>query len=104
MSDQLFIRSVKTRLMGNRCPHCGKAADGGTAVDIGQPASHKPKPGDFAVCMYCLALNTYDDQLNLRATSDQERDEIQRDPRLHGVLQIVKETAAALKNEREKSQ
>jgi hypothetical protein len=88
MSD-VRVGPVKVRMSGNTCPHCGRTAEGGTAFDIGEDPAKCPKPGDFAVCLYCGKLNTYDDRLRLRAITQQERELIQRDPRLREVLRIA---------------
>ena len=91
---EIHIGRIERRLVGVNCPHCGRIADGGTCVDD-KEASPKPKPGDYALCLYCGSLNTYTAALTLRKVERAERRKIQRDPRLAGLLELMEEVAAA---------
>jgi len=83
----IHIGSIERRITGNTCPVCGKPNDGGTSIDD-QAAVLMPKPGDFAVCICCGALNVYGDGLRLRLPTPAERRHIARDPRLSKLIQL----------------
>jgi hypothetical protein len=89
---EIHIGSIERRMPGNTCPACGKTADGGTSLDD-KSAVRMPKPGDYAVCLYCAALNVYDHDLRLRPPTRAERRRVSRDPRLSQLVQIAADTA-----------
>jgi hypothetical protein len=93
MSDEVFLGSVKRQIVGTVCPKCGKPADGGTGMEY----TRDPKPGDWAVCLYCGALNRYDDRLRLYLPSRQERRRLARDPRLRRLLEIAEFAARGVR-------
>lgn len=88
------VGSIEERMPGNKCPHCGRSATGGTSAAIGKAPPTKPKPGDFALCLYCGALNRYGEDLALRPTVEAERQELMRDPRLREILPVMEKLAA----------
>jgi hypothetical protein len=87
MPDEIHLGSIQKRLVGNKCPHCGKPADGGTSLDDRQ-AVKMPKPGDFAVCISCGSINLYTNTLALRRIERAERRAMERDPRMSKLMQI----------------
>ena len=97
MTDEAFWSHVKDRIVGNACPHCGRAADGGTAFDIGQQPPQNPKPGDYAICLYCGTLNRYDNELKLRLITKRDRRQLMRDPRLRETLRIAELAAKGMR-------
>jgi len=89
MGDEVFLRPVKTKMDGNCCPKCGKSAEGGTAFDTEQPPRRDPIPGDWALCCYCATLNRYGVDLKLRPATEQEKEQVRRDPRLAKVMEYA---------------
>lgn len=74
----VFIRSLRKRLKGTKCPRCGEKADGATKVCFDSPGRFAgPKPGDVAVCAYCGSVNCYTEGLQLREATPKELREIQ---------------------------
>jgi hypothetical protein len=58
----------RTRMPPSPCPSCGQVLDG-----AGDPwGLHRPKPGDFTVCIYCGAGLRYDRQMQLKVATDAE--------------------------------
>src|SRR5438045_5022738 len=53
------------------CPRCGYTLD--TAGSTPEDAGWRPRPGDFSVCMNCLQLLAYNDDLTVRAVSLDEK-------------------------------
>ena len=97
MIDEVFVGSIKTQMTGNVCPHCGRPADGGTVCGIGQQPALNPKPGDYAMCLYCGTLNRYDNELKLRLLTKRDRRQLMRDPRLRETLQIAEAVTQAMR-------
>jgi hypothetical protein len=89
---EIHLGSIEKRLVGLKCPHCGKSCDGGTSVDD-QQAERMPKPGDFAVCVYCGSINRYTDTLGLRRIERKEQRAMERDPRMSKLMQICLDVA-----------
>jgi hypothetical protein len=85
---EVHIGSIEKRLVGNKCPSCGRPAEGGTSIDDQRVAS-MPKPGDFAVCLYCGSLNTYTETLALRKIERTERRRLARDPRMKELIELI---------------
>lgn len=99
MKHDVYIRSVETNMEGNACPRCGRTAEGGTAFDIDEKPSRQPRPGDFAVCLYCGAINAYRDDLKLRPITETEHQYIRRDPRLKEVLRYAELAAKSARRQ-----
>ena len=91
---EIYVGSIKERMIGTKCPKCGRTAEGGTSIDDKQ-TSPKPKAGDYAVCLYCGALNRYTDGLKLAPVDRTERRKLQRDPRMGELIAIIEKIAAA---------
>lgn len=87
---ELHIGSIEKRLTGNKCPHCGKPADGGTSLND-KTAPRTPKAGDFAVCAYCGSICVYTGTLALRRIERKEQRAMLRDPRLKRLMTICQE-------------
>lgn len=45
------------------CPHCGAVLDEVRGI----PEERRPRAGDYTLCIYCLAVLTFDADLHLRA-------------------------------------
>lgn len=58
------------RIPGGRCPECGYQLDGASTL-LGD--ARPPGPGDFSVCIECMAVLRFDEMLQLRTTSLAER-------------------------------
>ena len=98
MSNEVYVGSIQDRIVGNACPRCRRSAEGGKAFDIGGPAPKNPKPGDFAICLYCGALNRYDNGLRLRLLTKRDRRQLMRDPRLKETMRIVELAAKGMRS------
>lgn len=51
------------------CPHCGAEVDMGTVLSS---PPHKPKVGDFGVCIECASPNRLDHTFQLRKLTDKD--------------------------------
>lgn len=98
MSDKIYIGSVRQRLEGTKCPRCNRPADGGTSLDHSEHVN-QPKSGDFAICLYCGALNVYTESLQLRKIERKERRELARDPKLAELIKLTQTFAEAKRRE-----
>ncbi len=85
--EEIHIGSIQQRLVGTKCPHCGRVADGGTSIDD-REAVRMPKPGSLAVCLYCGSINVYTETLALRRIERTERRAMKRDPRMAKLMEI----------------
>jgi hypothetical protein len=85
--NEIHLGSIEKRLVGTKCPHCGKPGDGGTSLDD-REAVKMPKPGDFAVCVYCGSINAYTETLALRRIERTERRRMERDPRMSRLMEL----------------
>lgn len=97
MKNEVFVGSIQTRMIGRHCPKCGRTAEGGSAFDIGQEAPKDPKPGDYAVCLYCATLNRYGNDLKLHSLTKRDHRAILRDPRLREMLEIAASVAQKMR-------
>jgi hypothetical protein len=97
LTDEVFVGSIQDRIAGNFCPHCRRSADGATDVEIGQQPPLNPKPGDYAICLYCGTLNRYDNELKLRLLTKRDRRQLMRDPRLRETLRIAEAVTQAMR-------
>lgn len=88
MGKEIHLASIEKKLVGARCPSCGKSAEGGTCID-NREAVRKPKPDDYAVCLYCGSLNQYTRGLALRKVERTERRRMMRDPRLKELTELT---------------
>jgi hypothetical protein len=97
---EIHLGSIQKRLVGTKCPHCGKPCDGGISLDD-RRAARVPKPGDVAVCIYCGSINTYTETLSLRRIERTEQRRMLRDPRMAKLMELA---VGASKNYRRKIQ
>lgn len=65
-----------TRMAPCRCPFCGHKIDAATPGPF-EPPDAKPLPGDFSVCVGCVAIVVFDgDPLGLRKPTEEELHEV----------------------------
>ena len=55
-----------TRIAPDVCPRCGYR------VDTASAPSGTPRPSDFSICLSCLSVNRFGDDLKLRRCPDSE--------------------------------
>lgn len=65
---------MSTMLPAVLCPHCGHTLDHHT--DAIKSGKSKPSPGDIGICVGCYSPLVFDNDLKLRAASDDEIGEI----------------------------
>lgn len=53
------------------CPKCGKKLDGATSGD-NPDEEIMPQKYDLSICLYCVAVLQYEEDLSLRELSDDE--------------------------------
>lgn len=93
MSDEIHIGSVRKQMPSLKCPACGGAADGATAIND-RPIATKVKPGDLSMCIYCGVFNCYEEApstpsgLILRTLTSEEWAEVRRDKRFSRLIDI----------------
>jgi hypothetical protein len=84
MKDDVFISQSSTPLRTLKCPHCGGACDGWTALSNYRSAG--PKPGSITTCATCGNLLVFVASvasyraLSLRPATDQEKRAFLNDP------------------------
>lgn len=66
------------------CTACGALLD---ACD----GPGTPAEGDCTVCVYCSAINVFDEKLKLRAPTQEELDTLQQDERFPHVREAINE-------------
>ena len=76
-----------------KCPECGSRGD-----RAANPAGHKPKPGDWSLCVDCSALSAFADDLTLRPLTEEEMVLAAGDPEIVSASRVL----ARWKAEREK--
>lgn len=81
MDDHVF------RTAENKCPACDTKLSAATCPT---DPTHRPKPGDFTICIYCATTARFDENLSLRIPEEGEFDEI--DPRVRAQLDVVVKT------------
>lgn len=69
------------------CPVCGKSWDAVTAVEEDQP--NRPVPGDITVCIDCISVLAFDENLQLREPTAEEMYEIAGNPLLKRAIDIA---------------
>lgn len=85
---EIQMARVTKRLTGLKCPRCGKTAEGGTNLNDSESVT-MPKPGDFAICLYCGSINRYTEKLGMRRIERTEQRQMQRDPRLSKLMEAA---------------
>ena len=66
------------------CPECGATGD-----RAANPDGHKPKPGDWSLCVDCSALSAFADDLTLRPLTEDEMTEAAGDPQLVAASRVL---------------
>jgi hypothetical protein len=62
-----------TRLPKHACPYCGYEMDAAThAGGDSEEDRTGPAPGDLAVCLKCMEVSKYTDDMALRKVTDEE--------------------------------
>lgn len=84
----------QTRLASSTCPGCGKHLDGATA-----PGDEAPSPGSISVCVYCLSVAIFDDDLLLRAPLPGELEALP--PAARANLDACRKTVLVMQQHRE---
>jgi hypothetical protein len=64
----------KFRTPACNCPHCGYLIDGATHAGGEEGPVNHPEPGDVAICLRCVRLSRYGDDLQLIALTDEQMD------------------------------
>ena len=59
------------------CPCCGETMDAATCAN----GDHLPKAGDFSLCIYCRAINIFEEDLTIRAARQEEIDALDDETR-----------------------
>lgn len=81
-----IITGMKTRLPASSCPRCLRDLDGATSV----AHEGRPDPGDVTMCIYCSGLAIFGDDLRLRNPTKEERAEIEAQPLIHRMRNLMK--------------
>lgn len=61
---------AEIHLPESKCVRCGYVID--MATSLADPEVHIPKAGDISLCLKCGLLSLFDENLKLRAPSDEE--------------------------------
>lgn len=61
------------------CPKCHAGCDGYTGLGK-DGAKITPAPGDATICVYCAAILTFDDKMELRLATVAEMSDYMNDP------------------------
>lgn len=69
-----------TRTPLSHCLDCGMIVSAGAPSDINAPDYRPPQPGDLAICIECAHVMAYDEDLKVRALTDDEVVEVAGDP------------------------
>jgi hypothetical protein len=77
-----------------RCPECEKINDAASAVveltEKGNPQI-KPKPGDLSICIYCGHFSVFNDELQLRPMTEDEKKQWAGNPMVVSVSKALAE-------------
>ena len=77
--------SVGHHVPESECSSCARMLDG--AFEINSDVA--PQPGDLSVCIYCAAVNVFDDELHHRAPTPLELIAAIRNPEVRRARQAV---------------
>lgn len=74
-----------------RCPDCEMELDAYTEIAL---EDKRPKDGDWAVCVYCRALNVFvmnplTGHYKMRSASDEESREMRKDIRMRKAMYVA---------------
>jgi hypothetical protein len=59
------------------CPSCGQPLNAAVAPDTPEA---RPQPGDLSMCLCCAAFVFFNDDMTLRAATDEELDDLAANP------------------------
>ena len=68
------------------CPYCGVTADRAASIK-----EEPPKADDITVCVACLGVCIFDEQLHLREPTEHERALIEGSDRFQKLMEIMRE-------------
>jgi hypothetical protein len=77
------------RLKPSKCPSCGKKLDGASKLGGN---NERPKPGNVSICSDCCNISIFDENMDLRLPTPEERVEIENLPTVIFVRQMIRET------------
>ena len=75
-----------------RCPTCGHLFDRAEAF----PGSHRPRSGDYSICINCRGVNVFAMDLTVRAPTDQELIAAAGDPKMRAITDAIAHVRAKL--------
>lgn len=78
------------------CLSCGTRLDGATGI---QDPRNRPSGGMLSICMYCGGLAMYQDDLSLRALTDDEMAELQADEKVWRQVTVARKAIEKVKLE-----
>lgn len=81
-----------TKIDGNRCPKCGRKQDLSTSVEN----DSTPKPGDISICIGCIAVCRYDQQLKLALLTEKELEELKKHKEQWTLIQQVQSAVVSI--------
>lgn len=70
------------------CYNCGKLLD--MATNTGRKV-FDPHPGAVSICLYCLVLAVFDENLRLRKPTQEEADEFAKDEKIQTAIKTLDE-------------
>lgn len=76
---------LTTKLDRDRCPHCGMILDAAT----GTKHDTRPEAGDYTVCVECVRVAIYGENLRLRQLTEAEKREAESMPELQNVVRLL---------------
>lgn len=82
MSKHVHIKHF--RHSTSQCPKCLSTVDTATTDKAAEP-----KPGSIAICWKCLAINVYDENLQIQAMTPEQIKTLEQDPILWKQIQAV---------------
>ena len=70
----------------NTCKACGYQFDGAATI-VGDA---RPNPGDYSVCLKCTDVAVFDEQLNVRPATAEEREAARTNPEVRRIIRAIK--------------
>ena len=83
--------------LANTCPHCGYESDATTGVSCKQ----RPDPGCVNVCIECLEVSLFDEQLKLRRMTEEEERNVMRCAQSWNVIEAIRKAIITAKRRHE---
>jgi len=75
-----------TRHGVSHCPKCFYEIDTGTGINE-KPA--RPTPGAISICLNCLAINCYDENLHIQPLTPEQIKTLEKDPEQWKLIQNI---------------